>query len=322
MTFGVCFLKMECSILCRSNIDSKNKTVSTPFSLKQSSLQQVRKEDILANRIPSSVIGTVASAIAEYYYSHSTLDALFMSAGAPGDVPEGNCEKKSMDWLKRCNDDPNTDALAVLGMVIQKIMDKEPSCYDRKLEPAQKQIHECLARNQLSYQMNGVINLAGSGITSKTLVDYFKAGDFSSIEAEFNRCISNVESDPHAAITASCSIIESLCKTYIETFQLAFPSKQTVMPLWKTVQQNIGLSIDPTLQEDQKKILQGLASIVDGIGAYRTHIGSAHGRGLTPPTIHPSEARLAINASHSLVTFIMERWQAAKPINNNFNTNF
>jgi hypothetical protein len=88
--------------------------------------------------------------------------------------------------------------------------------------------------------MNGVITLAGSGITSKTLVDYFKTGDFSSIEAEFNRCISNVESDPHAAITASCSIIESLCKTYIETFQLAFPSKQTVMPLWKTVQQNIG----------------------------------------------------------------------------------
>lgn len=97
MTFGVCFLKTECSKLCRSNIDSKNKTVSTPLPLKQSSLQQVRKEDILANHIPSSVIGTVASAIAEYYYSHSTLNALFMSAGAPGDVPEGNCEKKSMD---------------------------------------------------------------------------------------------------------------------------------------------------------------------------------------------------------------------------------
>nr|ART39109.1 H235 [uncultured bacterium] len=30
-----------------------------------------------------------------------------------------------------------------------------------------------------------------------------------------------------------------------------------------------------TLQDDQKRILQGLASIVDGVGAYRTHIGSA-----------------------------------------------
>jgi hypothetical protein len=73
----------------------------------------------------------------------------------------------------------------------------------------------------------------------------------------------------------------------------------------------LGLNVDPTLREDQKRILQGLASIVDGVGAYRTHIGSAHGRGMTPPAIEVSEARLAVNASHTLVTFIMERWHAA-----------
>ncbi|UUA74952.1 abortive infection family protein [Cellvibrio sp. QJXJ] len=28
--------------------------------------------------------------------------------------------------------------------------------------------------------------------------------------------------------------------------------------------------------------MQGLSAIVDGVGAYRTHIGSAHGRGLQP----------------------------------------
>jgi hypothetical protein len=79
------------------------------------------------------------------------------------------------------------------------------------------------------------------------------------------------------------------------------------------VQSHLGLNVDPILRDDQKRILQGLTSIVDGVGAYRTHIGSAHGRGAAPPTIEVSEARLAVNASHTLVTFIMERWHAARP---------
>nr|WP_242596792.1 abortive infection family protein [Citrobacter freundii] len=39
-----------------------------------------------------------------------------------------------------------------------------------------------------------------------------------------------------------------------------------------------------------------------------THIGSAHGRVLEPHTIAVMEARLAVNASHTPVTFLMERW--------------
>jgi Abortive infection C-terminus len=58
------------------------------------------------------------------------------------------------------------------------------------------------------------------------------------------------------------------------------PSKRTIGPLWKVVQQDLGLNVDPTLEGDQRRILGGLASIVDGVGAYRTHIGSAHGRGV------------------------------------------
>ncbi len=91
------------------------------------------------------------------------------------------------------------------------------------------------------------------------------------------------------------------------------PSKQSIGTLWKCVQSDLGLNMDPTLQEDQKRILQGLSSIVDGVGAYRTHIGSAHGRGVQPPTIDVSEARLAVNSSHTLVIFLMERWKAKKP---------
>jgi hypothetical protein len=262
----------------------------------------------MANKIPNSLIGAVSSVLAEYYYSHSTLNSLFMESGAPGGVPEGNCETKCSSWLRRCNDDPTVDPLQVLGQVIQKFMDTEPNDWDQKIGPRQERIRASLAKNQLTYQMNGVITLAGTSPAAKSLVAYFKASDFSSIEAEFQRAIAHVDRDPHAAITAASAIIEALCKIYIEMHGLEMPSKQTIAPLWKVVQQHLGLNIDPTLQDDQKRILQGLASIVDGVGAYRTHIGSAHGRGIEPPEIVPSEARLAVHASHTIVIFVMERW--------------
>lgn len=60
-------------------------------------------------------------------------------------------------------------------------------------------------------------------------------------------------------------------------------AKRTIEPLWKVVQQHFGHNIDLALQDDQKRILRGLASIVDGVDAYHTHIGPAHERGIALP---------------------------------------
>jgi hypothetical protein len=202
--------------------------------------------------------------------------------------------------------------------VIQKFMDQEPSDGWPEIAEGQRRIRESLSKNQLTYQVNGFVTLAGASLAAKTLADYLKTGDFASIEAEFDRAIRHLEQDPQAAITAASSIIEALCKTYIGTFQLEMPSNQSIAPVWRVVQGHLGLNLDATLREDQKRILQGLASIVDGVGAYRTHIGSAHGRGIDPPNISVAEARLAVNAAHSLVIFVMELWHAAQPPNNSF----
>lgn len=115
----------------------------------------------MTNKIPNSVISAVSSVLAEYYYSHSTLNPLFTESGAPGNVTEGNCETKCSSWLKRCNDDPSVDPLQVLGQVIQKFMDQEPSNFNPKIGPGQERIRASLEKNQLTYHMNGFVTLAG-----------------------------------------------------------------------------------------------------------------------------------------------------------------
>ena len=140
-----------------------------------------------------------------------------------------------------------------------------------------------------------------------------KSGDFSSIEKEFERAIANINSDPHASVTAASSIIESSLKFYIEKFNLQMPRKMNVAILWAVVQPHLNLNSDPNLAGDQHKVLKGLSSIIDGVGAFRSHIGSAHGRGMNPPGIVVAEARLFVNAAHTIVVFIIELLQAKMP---------
>jgi len=78
------------------------------------------------------------------------------------------------------------------------------------------------------------------------------------------------------------------------------------------VQPHLSLNADATLASDQHKVLKGISSIIDGIGAFRSHIGSAHGRGPNPPSIVVAEARLVVNAAHTLVVYIMEMLHAKK----------
>ncbi|EJA7357878.1 abortive infection family protein [Vibrio alginolyticus] len=176
-----------------------------------------------------------------------------------------------------------------------------------KVTEGQARINNALAKNQLAYRTNGYVTKAGSTPISKTLEDYLRSGDFSSIEKEFERAVENIQSDPHASVTAACSIIEATLKFYIESFDdLAMPNKLNVMPLWGVVQPHLTLNADTTLATDQHKVLKGITSIIDGTGAFRSHIGSAHGRGSNPPSIVVAEARLVVNAAHTIAVFVLE----------------
>lgn len=269
-------------------------------------------------KIPNSVIGTVSSVLAEHYYSHTMINTIFMESGAPGDIPCGvNCETKCRIWLEACNDDPDIDPFMVLGRVMQKYMDSPPNTYSKvagehTVKIGQKRINDMLSRNQLEYRINGIITNSGSTTISKTLVDYIKSGDYSSIDNEFLRAVVNIQTDPHASLTAACSIIESTLKYYIEKNNLPMPRNLTVAPLWATVMPDLNLNADQTLAQDQQQVFKGLSSIISGIAAFRSHIGSAHGRGSNPPMIVVAEARLMVNVSHTLVIFIMDNLHVKK----------
>jgi abortive infection Abi-like protein len=270
--------------------------------------------------IPPAVIGTVSPILANAY-THAQLNALFMSMGFPDDVPEGNKIEKCRVWLRNGNK-TLAEPLEAFGRLIAEMMDVEHppmSDYpwnDPNAEPLpdpRDQIRAMLAKEGLSYQRGGFILGAILTGPSKSLADRIKADGVQTIEIEYERAYKTLESDPAAAVTAACAILESVCKCYLEAEGQPLPNKQVLGQLWGAVADNLGLTPKVTADDDLKRVLQGLYSIADGVAALRTHVGSAHGHSPAKSyKLAPRHARLAVHAAHTMAMFVLETWEARK----------
>ena len=263
-------------------------------------------------RITPRVIGEVAAAF-ELAYTHNDLTTLFLQAGVDDEYVSGTKQQRVRIWLQRIDTDLALDAHTVLGRILEDFMDRPQSRVTSDLERLRERIREALADAGLSYHPGGKI-LGGAGLhtPSRSLADLIRDRDLPAIKREFDRAYEKLLTDPADAVTAACAILEATCHTIIADENLTPPTDLSLHPLWRVVQRHLQLVPSPELQDDLRKILGGLASIVDGVGAFRTHAGDAHGRGPEARPIEARHARLAVNAAHTVVTFVLETWQAPK----------
>lgn len=266
------------------------------------------------NQIPKPIIAVVSTVLASFY-THAKLNNLFFESGAPGDIPDGNKIDKCHRWLIRCNEDTSINPFEILGRILEVFMEVEldpdhPDMQNHQIDC--DKINKTLAKYNLRYEVGGTILGASSGTPSKHLNEILRSRDLNSLEKEFYRAINSIESDPAAGLTASCAIVESLCKIYIEDEKLSMPSDQSIKPLWKIINQHLGFDPASIIDDDIKRILSGLTSVVDGLGALRTHRGTAHGQGRKPYRIEARHARLATHAAHTLCVFVIETWNSRR----------
>ncbi|MDO8270485.1 MAG: abortive infection family protein [Gammaproteobacteria bacterium] len=273
----------------------------------------------MKKEIPAPVIAILAEWLPAFE-SHAGLDSLFLYADAPGDPPEGSKPTKTQAWLRRTNKETNFP-LKVLGKLIESYMElpieKEIETDflgnpvpNSKLDFKRKLI-TVLERCNLTYIQGGHIS-DGRSMPSKSLSEVIRDREIPTIEAEFTRALSNINSNPREAVSAACNILESVFKVYIEDEKLEMPQKEDLGGVWRVVREHLGFTPGGIADNDLKKILTGLLSIVDGIGAFRTHVSSAHGQGRKSYKLKPRHARLAINSAHTLALFVIETWDEKK----------
>jgi hypothetical protein len=264
----------------------------------------------MRREIPAAVLAVCADAVSDLE-THTSLDSLFIYAGATGDPPGGSKHTKALAWLRHTNKDPAADPLRVLGRIIETLMERpvDPlNEWDQHRLKVKERMAKVLAECKLQYVTGGLLTW-GLGTPTKTLSDFIRNKDYTAIDLEFQRALENVEANPREAVSAASNILESVCKVLIEDEGLQLPAKQDLQGLWGTVRKHLGL--DPSLLQDKdlQQILTGVISVVYGIGALRTHASSAHGAGRKVYRLEPRHARLAIHSAHTIALFILESWQ-------------
>ena len=143
--------------------------------------------------------------------------------------------------------------------------------------------------------------------------------DFDTVNHDLERAMANVDTDPEDAVTAACSIVESVCRSILVELGLPMPAHKDIQGLYKAVRGPLGL--DPARSDlpddvgtDVRSILGGLNTTVQGIGSLRTHGGDAHGRERgRRRSIDRRIARLAIHSASATALFLIETWQHRHP---------
>lgn len=262
----------------------------------------------MQNQIPTFVI-SVLSDVIDQSETHATLNALFMYAEAPGDPPEGNKRVKVQEWLRRANKETNCDAYKVLGHILEKYLDDQPtsSLYEDAGAKAARnaRINDALQRANIRYSKGGII--AGTDAPPVvTLEEEIRKLNIESINYEFDRALKNVDADPYEAVSAACNILESIFKVILDDKGVERPKVQDLANLWKSIKGELGISSTSLEDMDILAILSGLSAVISGIGALRTHASAAHGRGRFRYKLMPRHVLLAIHSAHTLALFVLQ----------------
>lgn len=156
------------------------------------------------------------------------------------------------------------------------------------------------------------------GVASGPLSARVEVLNLDTVHRDFERAQESVDVDPEDAITAACSLLESILRSIIVALDEELPRQKDLASLYKVVQKKLQLSPERSdlpveIANDVKVVLGGLASCVSGIAALRTHAGDAHGRERGHARVDSRIALLSVNAASSLGLFLIETWQMRHP---------
>jgi hypothetical protein len=175
-------------------------------------------------------------------------------------------------------------------------------------EEAQKQFYELVAK----------VESGASSPVVGSLSNVAQVLSFDTVPRDIDRALASADKDPEDAVTAACSTLESVCRSILIELGQGLPEKKDIKGLFAAVRKPLGLGtdrddLDPLIADDVRKVLNGLATVVEGVGSLRTHGGDAHGRERGYTRIDRRIASLAIHSASTVALFLIETWQRKYP---------
>jgi len=121
-----------------------------------------------------------------------------------------------------------------------------------------------------------------------------------------------IAADPAAAIGSAKELVESAFKFVLDDYGVAYARNAGLTDLYKLVAAELRLSREAVPSSAKgsaaaHRVLQNLATSVQGLAELRNELGLGHGR-TAPSSALARHARLAANSARAVVEFVLETW--------------
>jgi hypothetical protein len=133
--------------------------------------------------------------------------------------------------------------------------------------------------------------------------------DAEHVKILWEKALARRTNDPEGAITASRTLVESVCKLILDEHGTAYEDDATLPALYSAVAKLLRLSPSQHSEQVFKQILGGCHSVVEGLGAARNRLSDSHGQGKHPVRPAPRHAELAVNLAGAMSLFLVATWE-------------
>ena len=131
------------------------------------------------------------------------------------------------------------------------------------------------------------------------------------VHRQVNRMTSAVEKDPDLAIGTAKELIETICRTILDSRGKPVTDRPELLPLVRRALEELRLLPDGIPNEAKgarsiKSVLGNLSTIVQGLAELRNLYGTGHGKSGTTKGLTARHARLAVGAASTMAVFLIE----------------
>lgn len=137
--------------------------------------------------------------------------------------------------------------------------------------------------------------------------------DTHAVQEGLARIERNVDADPYVAIGSCKELVETVCKHVLDAYGESYERSESMLDLYKKTANVLDVHQDSVpanakASQTTKRILQNVASSVQGLTELRNEVGSGHGKTFRSAA-QPRHARLALNATRTVVEFVLDTWE-------------
>ncbi|GAB7535737.1 abortive infection family protein [Burkholderia sp. 3C] len=158
--------------------------------------------------------------------------------------------------------------------------------------------------------VQAALSIETAAIDTEMVASLVTAGD-DNLSRLWREAVDATNQDSADALTRCSRFMEAVCSTILRERGMVLPRDKSMSPLVKTCLETLAWPAEKEAEEDVRKLLGGIQSITQGIGALRTHFGTAHGANSHLPPLDRGYAVFVKQATVAAATFLLDRHQAS-----------